>query len=661
MLRRGGCPLSVVNKNNAQIYTEGTDYLKVVDPWVDSHKDSYFPCHTPPTFKRITTGAIKNGDSVIIKYYHPFAAVSDNSGNGSVMACVSEDTLYKILGDQITRVNDLYHPAKFFMEHDEIRNMNHDKICTDRHISPASQLADNITRCHDLITSTSNNADILMWSDMVDSLHNAKNNYYLINGDLRGDWNSIPKDITIVNWNGGYAKPSLQFFEHYGFKQISSPYYDVGNTSTIRSWRIAQEGVQNVRGMMYTTWNNDYNFIRPFAYYTWGAGPNIIHKPLDTSILSTNNFQVSANVIADPFDKNDAITTVEMNVVDSIGNVLNILTLPNTAGNTFSASIPNFYKNGLRYFISTVNKQGLTRILPTYVITPAGKALAAPILISPQNNSADTISPKTLKWHAVLSATGYHIQVSISQSFTPVKIDSIIVTADTILNINDLPRDGTKYFWRVATIGDAGAGPWSEVWNFTVQCAPTIPDPIGPADTMTVYTDTVTLNWSTKSCDDLYDVQISPDSLFITNVLNAKGLATGFYNVSPLAHGLIYFWHVRGGTQILGMSGWSTLKKFTTAPANDVSGKSSLKLSLSNHPNPSRSETTIDFTVSHSGFVKLRLLNILGSETRMMVSEYMDAGIHFYTMKLSDFPNGTYIYEMITPDGTISKQMQIVR
>ncbi|MFI5264764.1 MAG: T9SS type A sorting domain-containing protein, partial [Candidatus Kapaibacterium sp.] len=369
VLRRAGCPLSVENKNTGHIYSEDLDYVKVVDPWVDSHKDSYFPYHTPPTFTRILGGAINNGDSVLIHYYHPFASISDNNGNGSVMACISEDTLFKILGDQLFRVNNLYHPSKFFMGHDEIRNLNHDKICLDRHQSPADLLSDNMTKCHDLIKSISKDAEVLMWSDMVDSLHNAGNNYYLVNGNLTGDWNSIPKDITIVNWNGGNAKASLKFFEKNGFSQISSPYYDVGNTSSIRAWRIAQEGIANVRGMMYTTWAADYNFLRPFAYYAWGAGPNIIHTPLDTSVLRMVSFQVSATVIADPFDKSDAIASVKINILDSNGNSLNTFSLTKQSSTIYSAMIPNAYQTGFRYSIAAINSQGITRTLPTYIIS----------------------------------------------------------------------------------------------------------------------------------------------------------------------------------------------------------------------------------------------------------------------------------------------------
>jgi hypothetical protein len=402
VLRRGGCPLSVVNKNTGKVYTEGIDYVTIIDSSVDAHKDSYFPWHTPPTFKRTSSGAIQNGDSVIIHYYHPFASISDNNGNGSVMACVSEDTLWSILGDQIKRVNNLYHPARFFMGHDEIRNMNHDKICLDRKKSPADLLADNMTKCHDLILQKSPNAEVLMWSDMVDSLHNAHNNYYLVNGDLTGDWNNIPTDITIVNWNGGNAKASLDFFSGHGFSQISSPYYDVGNTSTIRAWRIAQEGVPNVKGMMYTTWQNDYHFLRPFAYYAWGAGPNIIHTPLDTSVLRMVSFPVTASVIADPFDNTDKIVSVKMNIVDTNGKVLDSFSLINQSGNMYSVTVPNGYQNGFLYNLTATNAQGIIRTLPNYKIMPIG---IASVPDSDRKSSSLSATPNPFRSETIIGFT----------------------------------------------------------------------------------------------------------------------------------------------------------------------------------------------------------------------------------------------------------------
>lgn len=364
VLRRKGTPLSVKNKKSGAIFQEGIDFATVVDPILENSHGNYFPNHTPPTFRRTTSGAIKNGDTVIISFYHPFVSISDNSGNGSVMVCVSEDSLYTHFLDQTQRVNNLYHPAKFFMGHDEIRNMNHDDACLKRGLSPSKLLSDNITHCSNIIKTTSPTAEIFMWNDMVDSLHNAHDNYYLVNGDLTGDWNDIPKDITIANWNSGNAKQSLKFFADKGFRQMTCPYFDVGNSSTIRAWRLAQEGVANMRGMIYTTWASDYNFLRPFGYYAWGAGPYIVHVPLDSA---TSALTFSATVLPDPFDNSDGITSVQAEILDSAGTLLKTVPMILSSQNQFTGTTPNVYQpKGFRYRITAQNKQMLTRFTPTF-------------------------------------------------------------------------------------------------------------------------------------------------------------------------------------------------------------------------------------------------------------------------------------------------------
>ncbi len=220
---------------------------------------------------------------------------------------------------------------------------------------------------------------------------------------------------------------------------------------------------------MYTTWQADYNFLRPFAYYAWGAGPNIIHTPLDTNVLAMGSFPVSAHVIPDPFDNNDAVTMVKMNILDSIGNIINSTVLSTSGSNNYSATVTNNYPNGFRYSIAATNSQGITRKLPTYIIS-------RPTMIS----GVRSISEQTA-------------------------------------------------------------------------------------------------------------------------------------------------------------------------------------LSLSNHPNPSRSETTFDFSIPHSGFITLRIFDLLGKEVRILFSEYLESGLHSTICNVIDLPAGTYICQLKTSDGIISKQMQILR
>jgi hypothetical protein len=182
-----------------------------------------------------------------------------------------------------------------------------------------------------------------------------------------------------------------------------------------------------------------------------------------------NTFQVTAHVIPDPFDNTDAIISVKMTIVDSLGNTLNTTTLSGSAGNNYSATVTNIYSKGFRYFIAATNSQEITRILPTYII-------------SKPNISSD-----------------------VKSSFQ-----------------------------------------------------------------------------------------------------------------------------------------------------NSV-------LFLSNHPNPSSSETTIEVIIPHSGFVELGLFDILGNEVKVLISEYLESGNHSFDLNVRNLPAGSYVVKLKTADGMSTQQLQIVK
>jgi hypothetical protein len=383
VLRRGGTPLHIYNKTGGLFECiEGSDFASVVDPALLTSAGEFGPYHTPPTL-RILGSRVRNGDTLTVTFHHPLATVNDLQGNGSVMVCVSEPKLYDILADQITRVDSLYSnrgaTKSWFLGHDEIRAMNRDSACLSRSLSPGALLADNLTRCIGIIDSISPGAKSYVWSDMFDSLHNAHADYYLINGDLSGDWNLIPKSVTIVNWNGGASRDkSLAFFANKGFHQITSPYYDVQSTANIRAWWLSMGYIENIDGMMYTTWNGDYSFLRPFSYYAWGAGPYIIHTPPDAATIAAmkrgDTITFMAIVLPDPFDPTDSIESVRMimQCEDDIG----IYTMLRTSGDTFTVRVAftgGILCERLDYSIEAHNRQsrqGPDANTPTYVIVP---------------------------------------------------------------------------------------------------------------------------------------------------------------------------------------------------------------------------------------------------------------------------------------------------
>jgi hypothetical protein len=409
VLRRAGTPVHVYGASGNREYREGIDVAALVDPLVASRHGSYGPYHEPPTLRRLTTGSINNGDTVRALWFHPLTTVADVEGNGSVMACVSEDTLYRIMRKQMHQLDSIYNPSVFFMGHDEIRNMNRDSACLKRGVAPSVLLADNLVHCKALIDSVHAGATSMVWSDMFDSLHNATNNYYLINGDLRGDWNLIPNTVTIVNWNSTYAKQSMNFFAALHHRQMSSPYYDVGNTSTIRAWRIAQEGVPWVDGMLYTTWASDYRFLPQFGDYAWSAGPAICHLPIDSAsvvnLMRGQSASFSCEVEADPYDPSDSISQVWLHTwtaisYDVIGR--DSVQLVHDVGNSYKVTYtPENNSPVMRYWFRAWNKQGITREGTSYVlpytsgVNEGARVPTSPLVVSCYPNPSTTGSVVT--------------------------------------------------------------------------------------------------------------------------------------------------------------------------------------------------------------------------------------------------------------------------
>ena len=106
------------------------------------------------------------------------------------------------------------------MSHDEIRVANWCRACQDRKLSPGQLLAENVRRCTAILKSINPHARVVVWSDMFDPHHNAVDNYYLVNGSLKGSWEGLSREVMIANWNSGKAKESLAFFADRGHKQL---------------------------------------------------------------------------------------------------------------------------------------------------------------------------------------------------------------------------------------------------------------------------------------------------------------------------------------------------------------------------------------------------------------------------------------------------------
>lgn len=72
---------------------------------------------------------------------------------------------------------------------------------------------------------------------------------------------------------------------------------------------------------------------------------------------------------------------------------------------------------------------------------------------------------------------------------------------------------------------------------------------------------------------------------------------------------------------------------------------------LVNYPNPVNGSTTIQYELKYSGYVSLKVYNIVGNEVASLLNEYQSQGEHNFTWDVKDgsgmrLPSGSYLYEL---------------
>lgn len=258
-LRRAGCPLTVASADGATAYVEGRDFEPVVDPLLGMvpFAGEYAFDHPPAPLRLTTDSRIRDGERLRVGWYHPALAV------GATACCLSDPKVDELLADQARRVNDLFAPRTFFMQHDELRVANWCRACRDRGLTPGRLLADNARRCREILRAVNPAARVATWSDMFDPHHNAVADYYLVNGTLAGSWEGLDPGVIVVNWNASKARLSLDFFAGRGHPQVIAGYYDADDN--LQTWDAAAAGVPRLLGFMYTTWENRYGDLERYG------------------------------------------------------------------------------------------------------------------------------------------------------------------------------------------------------------------------------------------------------------------------------------------------------------------------------------------------------------------------------------------------------------
>jgi hypothetical protein len=259
VLRRPGTPVIVKDEKTGEIYEEIKDYEPLIDPnfnlWTNFDRDY-------PKIKITSESRIKNGQRLRVSWYHPVLIYESQ-----ITVCMAEPEIYEIFDHEAKLLWENLKYEKVLLSMDEIRMGGTCSACSGKDM--AKLLGECVTKQVNILRKYNSETEIYIWSDMFDPNHNARNNYYLVEGDFTGSWNYIPKDVIIAVWGGKPREKSLDFFNSQGFKVLIACYYDADNMDDVKGWYEISKKFNNIVGFMYTTWERKYEFLKDFAKILW--------------------------------------------------------------------------------------------------------------------------------------------------------------------------------------------------------------------------------------------------------------------------------------------------------------------------------------------------------------------------------------------------------
>jgi hypothetical protein len=276
--RRPGTPVKVYDpKNPGTVFQERADYDYVMDPQMQQVHPFMNVYHAPPIIKVPGRSRLSAGQIVAMDFYSVFPI----PGMNQVGMCLTDQGVANWLKDNVRSIRHILPAgAGVLLEYDEMRQMNSCGSCRAKNMSAGELLAWNVSRSIQTFQSAMPKAPLYIWSDMFDPNHNAVKNFYYVEGDLAGSWKGLPANVTIMNWNLDKLNTSLRWFsgtdskQPIAHQQIIAGWYDNGTGDAAARQELRQAaGVPGVRGLMYTTWNEDYKQMGSFAAAAKAAWP----------------------------------------------------------------------------------------------------------------------------------------------------------------------------------------------------------------------------------------------------------------------------------------------------------------------------------------------------------------------------------------------------
>lgn len=288
---------------------------------------------------------------------------------------------------------------------------------------------------------------------------------------------------------------------------------------------------------------------------------------------------------------------------------------------------------------------------------------AAPVLVSPANNSINISPTPTLTWNVSSGATQYKVQISTVPIFSVIS-DSATVNSTSYSVPSGKLSPGYTYYWRVNAYNAYGISPWSSVWMFSTSVLPPAPTLISPPNGTLGTSQTPTLLWDSIFGISNYYIQIStvPDFALITD---STTVTENQYIVpaGKLSLNITYFWRVRAQNSF-GWGPYSTIWYFIpmTSVINPISSEIPDKFMLyPNYPNPFNPDTKINFDISRTTNVKIFIYDISGRVVANILNHRMNPGKYNFTFSGKELSTGIYFLRLETEDYSAINRLVLIK
>lgn len=168
----------------------------------------------------------------------------------------------------------------------------------------------------------------------------------------------------------------------------------------------------------------------------------------------------------------------------------------------------------------------------------------------------------------------------------------------------------------------------------------------------------------------MYRVQLSTDSLFVNRALDSfynpgSSFPYDSFRINTLDPDTRYYWRVNVHN-FYAISPFSAVWNFVTDNLTNINLSKSeepVNFFLSqNYPNPFNPSTVISYHLPVNSKVSLKVYDILGNESAVLVDENKNAGSHEVRFEGNNFSNGIYFYRL-EADGNIidTKRMVLLK